>query len=164
MFVFLYCCPITRQKMIIKSYRTFLLLILTFAGLQSLAQGEEQAIRQVVNTLFEGMRRSDTALIRTAFARNSMLQTIARNGSVMSEPLDSFLAAVSRPHTELYDERISFETIRIDGSLAMAWTPYKFYIGEKLNHCGVNSFQLVKYPEGWKIQYLIDTRRRQNCE
>ena len=43
-------------------------------------------------------------------------------------------------------------------------TPYKFYVGEKFSHCGVNSFQLVKIRGEWKIQYIIDTRRRQNCD
>jgi len=62
------------------------------------------------------------------------------------------------------DERISFETIKIDGPLAIAWTPYKFYYEGKFSHCGVNSFQLVRVDNQWRIQYLIDTRRRQGCE
>lgn len=154
--------------MIKKSYRYCLGLILTIAGFQASAQSEEAAVKQAVNRLFEGMKTTDTALIRSAFSMEPVLQTVVRSRegktSIRTEPLDSFLAAVGRPHTEIYDERISFETVRIDGDLAIAWTPYKFYIGEKFSHCGVNSFQLVKLNGVWKIQYLIDTRRRQNCE
>jgi hypothetical protein len=62
------------------------------------------------------------------------------------------------------DERITFETIKIDGPLAVAWTPYKFYYEGKFSHCGVNSFQLVRLNGAWKIQYLIDTRRRTGCQ
>jgi len=62
------------------------------------------------------------------------------------------------------DERIVFETIRIDGPLASVWTPYNFYYEGKFSHCGVNSFQLVKINGEWKIQYLIDTRRKQGCK
>jgi hypothetical protein len=40
---------------------------------------------------------------------------------------------------------------------------YKFYVGETFSHCGVNSFQLFKDKEGWKIIYLIDTRRKDPC-
>jgi hypothetical protein len=83
---------------------------------------------------------------------------------VETEPLDSFLVAISKPHTEVYDERITFGAVKIDGELAMVWAPYKFYLGEKFSHCGVDSFQLVKINGEWKIQYLIDTRRRQGCE
>jgi hypothetical protein len=32
------------------------------------------------------------------------------------------------------------------------------YVKEKYIHQGVNSFQVVRTKEGWKIQYLIDTR------
>jgi hypothetical protein len=96
------------------------------------------------------------------------MQTIAKNKEgnvrVITEPVDSFLASIGKPHTEVYDERIEYNTIKIDGELAIVWTPYKFYIGEKFSHCGVNSFQLVKIAGEWKIQYIIDTRRRQNCD
>ena len=106
--------------------------------------------------------------MREAFADGAILQTIIRtkdgNVVVRSEQVDSFAAMVARPHTEVYDERIEFETLRIDGDLAIAWTPYRFYVGEKFSHCGVNSFQLVKLAGVWKIQYLIDTRRKENCD
>ena len=62
------------------------------------------------------------------------------------------------------DERIQFETIKIDGPLAIVWTPYNFYHNGKFSHCGVNSFQLVRFDGIWKIQYLIDTRRRTGCK
>jgi hypothetical protein len=114
------------------------------------------------------MKQNDTALIRSAFAANPIMQTVLRNKegkvAIISEPLDSFLVSVSHPHTEVYDERITFDAIRIDGDLAMVWAPYKFYLGDKFSHCGVDSFQLVKENGIWKILYLVDTRRRQNCE
>ncbi|HNA01067.1 MAG TPA: hypothetical protein PLN49_09415, partial [Ferruginibacter sp.] len=62
------------------------------------------------------------------------------------------------------DERITFDVVRVDGALAIAWTPYKFYFNGKFSHCGVNSFQLVRFNGEWKIQYLIDTRRKAGCE
>ncbi|HEY4150385.1 MAG TPA: hypothetical protein VGM41_15710, partial [Chitinophagaceae bacterium] len=61
------------------------------------------------------------------------------------------------------DERIQFETIRIDGALAIVWAPYQFFYNGKLNHCGADSFQLVRSNGKWKIQYLIDTRRK-DCQ
>jgi hypothetical protein len=61
------------------------------------------------------------------------------------------------------DERISFETIRIDGPLAIVWTPYKFYFNGQFSHCGVNSFHLVRLNGSWKIHFLIDTRRKEPC-
>ena len=154
--------------MIKKSYRTCLLVILTIAAIRSEAQNDESAVKAVINNLFEGMRKTDTALLRSVFTSQPILQTVARNRegkvSIRSENLDSFVVSVARPRKEVLDERISFETVKVDGDLAIAWTPYKFYLGDQFSHCGVNSFQLVKREGVWRIQYLIDTRRRQGCE
>lgn len=131
-------------------------------------QVEEAAVKQTITNMFDGMRRSDTALLRSAFASDAIMQTVVKNRegkvSIRTEPVDSFVHFVSKPHTETYDERIAFETVKVDGDLAIAWTPYKFYLGDKFSHCGVNSFQLVKLNGQWKIQYIIDTRRRLGCD
>ena len=131
------------------------------------AQTPEDSIKATINLFFDGMRETDSTKIRASLAPNAILQTIAapRNGKIRipTENLDSFIVNISRPHTEIYDERIQFETIRIDGRLASVWTPYQFYVGSKFSHCGVNSFQLVRFETGWKIQYIIDTRRRDGC-
>lgn len=143
-------------------------LILTLVSTTVFAQGDEAAVKEAVNRLFEGMKKTDTTMIRSVFSTQPILQTVFKNkeGKVFieSEPLDSFLVAVSKPHTEVYDERITFDVVKIDGDLAMVWAQYKFYVGEKFSHCGVDCFQMVKLNGEWKIQYLIDTRRRQGCE
>ena len=94
------------------------------------------------------------------------MQTIvSKDGKVNihSESVNSFIKFIGTTHQEKYDERIVFTKILIDGPLAAVWTDYKFYLGEKFSHCGVNSFQLVKGDQGWKIVYIIDTRRKEGC-
>src|SRR5215207_6680074 len=149
--------------MVKNSYRICLCIILTFGAVQGVCQTDEIAVKQVINNMFTGMKKTDTALILSTFTSAPILQTVVRTREgqtvIRSEVLDSFLVSVGHPHTEVYDERISFDIIRIDGDLAIAWTPYKFYVGEKFSHCGANSFQLVRQNNVWKIQYLIDTRR-----
>ena len=54
--------------------------------------------------------------------------------------------------------------VHIDGHMATAWTPYAFYLGGDLSHCGVNAFQLFNGKDGWKIIRITDTRRREGCE
>jgi hypothetical protein len=145
-----------------------LALLTILFSINTNAQNDETTIKQTINRLFNGMRQSDTAMIRSAFAPEGILQTVVKNKEgkvfIQSEPLDSFIAFVSKPHKEVYDERITFDLIKVDGDLAIAWTPYKFYVDEKFSHCGVDSYQLVKLNGEWRIQYLIDTRRRQNCD
>lgn len=147
-----------------------LLMIIFALNSNVIAQNQsskELQIKATINTLFEGMLNSDTVKIRNTFAKKAIMQTIAstpdgkviaRNGSV-----DAFIKSIGAPHPDKYDERIDFTKILIDGSLASVWTNYKFYIGDKFSHCGVNSFQLLREEDGWKIIYLIDTRRKDNC-
>jgi hypothetical protein len=128
---------------------------------------EETAVKATMNALFNGMRNSDSTLIRNTFAPKSIMQTIAISkegkASVQSESVDGFIKSVTAPHAEKYDERIVFTKVLIDANLASVWTDYKFYVGDRFSHCGVNSFQLFKSEEGWKIIYIIDTRRKEGC-
>lgn len=131
------------------------------------AQPTEDSVKAVINNLFTGMRNADPVLLRSAFSDSAILQTITRNKEgkmlVETEDVKEFTDFVSRLKKDSADERIQFETIKIDGPLAVVWTPYNFYHNGKFSHCGVNSFQLVRFDGIWKIQYLIDTRRRTGC-
>jgi hypothetical protein len=134
----------------------------------AVAQTTEDSVKAVVNKLFEGMKNSDANAIRASFADSAVLQTIGRTKDVLvvvkTDAVGGFAEQVSKAPKGALDERITFETIKIDGPLASVWTPYKFYYNGNFSHCGVNSFQLVRLNGVWKIQYLIDTRRRSGCE
>lgn len=82
---------------------------------------------------------------------------------VVTDSVEEFASMLDKVKPDMLDERIRFEKIYIDGPLAMAWTPYQFYYMGKFSHCGVNSFQLVRINNKWKIQYIIDTRRKAGC-
>ena len=146
----------------------FLSAVLFMFILNSNAQTAEDSIKASVNQLFEGMKNVDPDLIRNSFADSAVLQTIVRSQdgkvSIRNESVAAFASSISKQTRGALDEQIQFESVKIDGDLASVWTPYKFYFSGKLSHCGVNSFQLVRVKGGWKIQYLIDTRRRSGCE
>lgn len=146
----------------------FIFLCLGIGKINAQSVGaEENAIKATITNLFDGMRNSDSTLIRKAFVAKPIMQTIATNREgkslVRTESVDGFIKSISAPHPEKYDERIAFTKILVDGNLASVWTDYKFYVGDKFSHCGVNSFQLFKAEDGWKILYIIDTRRKENC-
>ncbi|RYE57910.1 MAG: hypothetical protein EOP48_04770 [Sphingobacteriales bacterium] len=147
---------------------TFLAMLI-FAALAPRAQNnkiEEDAVKGAINALFDGMRTSDTTLANTAFAEKCIMQTIVKTKdgkiTVRNEDPAKFVSSLAGTHPK-YDERIQFTKILIDGDLASVWTDYKFFLGDQFSHCGVNSFQLLKTNKGWKIIYLIDTRRKDNC-
>lgn len=132
------------------------------------AQTAEDSVKAVVNNLFSGMKNADASLFKSVFSDSAIMQTVSRtregNMVVRNESIAEFTEFVGTLKKDSADERIRFETIKIDGPLAIAWTPYNFYLNGKFSHCGVNSFHLVRFNDGWKIQYLIDTRRRQGCQ
>jgi Putative lumazine-binding len=149
--------------------RYFLILLTTLATLQQTnAQSAADSVKATINQLFAGMKNADATLLKSAFSDSAILQTISRTKEgktvVLTDSIDEFAVFVSQLKKDSADERISFETIKIDGPLAIAWTPYQFYHNGMFSHCGVNSFQLVRINGVWKIQYLIDTRRRQGCQ
>lgn len=148
-------------------FRCSLLLISLLAAQASFAQKDEKpekAIKTVINNFFTGMEKGDTVLLKSTCMAEPVFQTYTANQDgkmqVYSEDFDEFVRFVGTPTKDKYKEEIEFEAIHAEKSLASVWTPYKFYVNGKVSHCGTNSFQLVKTPDGWKIQYIIDTRRR----
>lgn len=131
------------------------------------AQTAEADIHSVIETLFDGMRAGDSAMVASVFDRSAQMYSIFTNseGKVVKNEgsLAQFLQAVGTPHAEVWDEKIHSVSIHLDADLASVWTPYSFFVGETFSHCGVNSIQMAKLQEKWKIIYLVDTRRRQNC-
>lgn len=149
-----------------KQFLIFLTFMLCSFAIK--AQSAEDSVKIVISKLFDGMKNSDAALLKTAFADSAILQTISRDkqGKIIIENdrVEDFAGIVSKTPKGDADERIVYDVIKIDGPLAIVWAPYKFYYKGVFSHCGVDSFQLVKINGEWKIQYLIDTRRKQGCE
>lgn len=148
-------------------FRHTLLLFAVFAAQTSFSQKDEKpekAIKTVINNFFTGMEKGDTTLLKSTCTADPVFQTFTANQEgkmqVYTEDFDEFVRFVGTPTKDKYKEEIEFEAIHAEKSLASVWTPYKFYLNGKVSHCGTNSFQLVKTAEGWKIQYIIDTRRK----
>ncbi len=148
--------------------RCFLILLTALViNETTFSQTTEDSVKAVINNLFAGMKNANADLFKTVFADSAVMQTISRTKEgetvVLNESVNEFTEFVSHLRKDSADERITFETIKIDGTLAIAWTPYRFYHNGIFSHCGVNSFHLVRFNGIWKMQYLIDTRRKQGC-
>lgn len=139
--------------------------LLVFSSIH--AQTTEDSVKATVNTMFKAMKEADASALLSCFADSALLQTIVRDTQgklvVKNESIEGFAKQVASLPKGTADERISFGSIKIDGPLANVWTPYNFYFSEKFSHCGVNNFVLVRLNGQWKIQYIIDTRRRVGC-
>jgi len=142
-------------------------LILFSLSASFLFAQQEEEVRQVIASMFEGMKSKNTDLIKAAFHPEAIMQTVksGENGAELdsNSVMDFVNRIASSPATTTLDERILDYQIKVDGDMAAAWTPYEFYVNENFSHCGVNSFQLIRTKEGWKITYIIDTRRKEGC-
>ena len=145
----------------------FLVLLIT-AGSVVRAQNAEDSIKLVINKMFTGMKESDTMLVKSCFTETAILQTFAKNKQgetiITTETVSDFAKIIANIPKGAADEQIVFKDLKIDGPMAAVWTPFKLYFNGKFYSCGVNSFQLVRLNNEWKIQYILDTRRKNNCE
>lgn len=150
-------------------FATALLIVACITSISAFAQtnAEEKAVAAVINKMFDAMRQADSVSIMQAFAPNAHMETIAKTkqqtDTIRGNTVAQFASSIAKQKAGVLDERITIGAIHIDGNLAVAWTPYQFYFNGQFSHCGVNSFQLVKLNGDWKIQYIIDTRRKDNC-
>lgn len=122
----------------------------------------EQSPEQTVHRLFDAMREHDGNKLAAQFMPSALLQRAQVNGEVKKNDIGRFAEFVSS--TEHYlDEKLLAIVVHISDNLAVVWTPYVFYLDTQLSHCGVNSFQLIKLQDQWKIQYLIDNTHSGDC-
>ncbi len=149
-----------------KKILTGALLIFCF---QTFAQTDEQQIKAAINQVFDGMRRNDTSLVRQVLHPSCFLKSIGKSKTgevrLQEDAIGGWLKQIGmKREGVILDERLTSYDIKIDAEMAMAWTPYEFYIGEKFSHCGVDMFTLMKTDKGWKIVGIVDTRRKENCK
>ena len=135
---------------------------------QAQSDAGTDAVIAPIRQLFDAMRAGDSTAVRAVFTADASMGTVRSasggTGAVQWGSLDGFVNAVGQPHEAVWDERIWDVEVRINGPMATAWTPYAFYLGDRLSHCGVNAFQLVRKAEGWKIFHIADTRQQEGCE
>ncbi len=148
--------------------KLFILSFIIFLTPELFAQQiSTTTIKQTINTMMDAMRKGDSTLLRSVLAKDMELQSIAIDTtgrvSLSTESANGLVTLIGTPHADLYDERIVFGGIKIDGPLASVWTPYKFYLGTTFSHCGVNFFQLARMDDGWKIIHIAYTIMKDNC-
>jgi ketosteroid isomerase-like protein len=139
-----------------------LLLFLLCISMQTKAQTSE--IQKVVDDFFVAFHSKDTTKLRAYCSEKMILQSINENpkgNKFVNQTLQEFFNSLAKiPHTTGFEEKILSYNIQVDGAMANAWMPYEFYMNGKLQHTGVNSFQLYKDEGYWQIIYIIDTRRK----
>lgn len=144
---------------------TVFMLMLPLGSLRAQDPAEEAVA--TVQALFDAMRTADTASMRELFDDGARLVMTFDNQE--GEPvtrvasLDGFIQNIGAADGVI-DEQIWDVEVRVEDNLATVWNKYALYYQDELHHCGVDSFQLARTMQGWKIIAIADTQRRQGCE
>jgi hypothetical protein len=141
----------------------FFFLLLIFG--KTYAQSDQQQIQSTIATFFDGMYKRDTSLIASVLHKKCSLNSVnilpGKPAQHKSESMAGFFKSIgSIPSNVILEERLLEHKIQVDEALAIDWTPYEFYVNQKLSHKGTNVFTLVKTGDSWKIFSIIDTRKK----
>ncbi len=128
--------------------------------------GEEQEVLNVANSLFETLTARDKAKALTFFRPDGAAQVVVENADGTRRyrhmSWGAFITGIpdSGPR---FVERLTNPAVEIDGDIAMIWSDYVATIDGKVNHCGVNHFDLVREGGRWKILNITWTQRTTGC-
>ncbi len=145
--------------------KTIVLFIMIFV---SSIHAQNQEVKKTIEDFFVAFHAKDTAKLKSVCSDKIILQSImenAKGAKLSNESATEFFNSIaSIPNDFKFEEKILNYSIQVDGTMAHVWTPYEFYINGQLSHSGVNAFTLFKEngseASGWKIIYVIDTRRK----
>ncbi|MEP6262143.1 MAG: nuclear transport factor 2 family protein [Gillisia sp.] len=146
------------------------ILLMFFISVSAYSQNptESENAKQLVIDFFAAFHKQDSIALRTLAHPAVIMQSVSTSPTgeikVVKEEYKNFLKSiVSIPPTTKFEEKLHSFDVTLNGSLATVITPFSFYLNGNLSHCGVNSFSLVKMPEGWRIAHIIDTRIKEGC-
>ena len=142
------------------------ILTLTVAISFGQSSDDKKAVVGVVNQLFTEMAAANPAGILALHTPTSDLAGVFRqkdgktryqaiNGETFSK---MFSDKTKVMREEMYDPKVE-----VSGDWAMVWGRYVFFTGDKLAHCGVNQFNLVRIDGAWKIANGASTIDPTDC-
>lgn len=144
-------------------------LVLTLAAFSSAdAQEADDKAKAlgIVNKLFAEMAAANPAGILAVHTPDSQLVALFRqkDGKTRIDTING--DAFSKMFTDksrVMKEEMYAPKVELFGDLAMVWGRYVFFVNNKLTHCGVNTFNLVRTPDGWKIANGASTIDPTDC-
>ncbi|PKH49630.1 3-methyl-2-oxobutanoate hydroxymethyltransferase [Tenacibaculum sp. Bg11-29] len=147
---------------------TLLILFILTTVVNAQTNNEQIAVKKTIETFFDGLHKGDSTIVSSTLHTTIKIQTTFTNKGgkkkLITDSKKKILIGIANKKPEnTYLEKLVSWDIKINGNLASVWTPYEFYLNGKLSHCGANSFQLFNNNGKWEIIYLIDMRRKENC-
>ena len=128
-------------------------------------EDDRAAVVATVQKFFDTMAARDVEGARAVLMPEGRLFAVReQNGqsAARASSIEDYLKGLPARKAE-YRERMWSPEVRVHGPIASVWTPYDFWVDGKFSHCGVDVFDLVKTPEGWRISGGVYTVERTGC-
>ncbi len=126
---------------------------------------DKSAVLALVQKLFDEMAAANAAGILATGTADNQLVTVqktrdgkTRISAINGEQFTKFFTKPGSIKEVMYDPKV-----HIDGDWAMVWGRYVFFAGDKLSHCGINQFNMVRTESGWKIANGASTIDPNDC-
>ncbi|MBY6216927.1 DUF4440 domain-containing protein [Qipengyuania aquimaris] len=116
---------------------------------------EQRAVTAGVDAFFDALRSDDKTELAGTMHADGLIYIHNRmeegNWQVQLRTTADHLENWLSSPTGL-DETMVYETVLVDGDMALVWGPYSFHAGDTVVHCGINSMSMVKAGDGsWKV-------------
>lgn len=149
-----------------KCFYSFLLIGCCLCG-TVYGQATYDEIMAPIDTFFEGFADGDTTKMWSVTERDARLMITDSDdaGAPRVRPMmmAQLIEYIAQPRDQRVLETYWNPRITIHDNLATVWLDYNLWIGDKIDHCGKDSFQLARFKSGWKIIAVADTQRKVGC-
>jgi len=120
---------------------------------------EEQAILMPIHTIMDGVAQRNHAMVKGQLLPGGMA-TLIREGKPLQLHFDAFVERLPTTGATKLEERLYDPLVRIDDDIAVVWVPYKFFIDDKVDHCGTDLFSLIHQDGRWLVSGIADNSRK----
>ena len=143
---------------------TMFAMMLSVAGFGQ-AVDDKKAALAVVNELFSQMRAANAAgILATGTAENQLVAVRKlKDGKTRIDVINGEAFTKFFTKADAVEELMYAPNVEVSGDWAMVWGRYVFFIGDKISHCGINQFNLVRTDAGWKIANGASTINPADC-
>lgn len=123
---------------------------------------DRAAVLGLAQAVLRAINEADTVLMRQMMDPGAVLTQIVEGAGgearqVSRITAEQFIPGIGDPD-QGFVERMWSPRVRVQGAVATVWAPYDFYVDGNLSHCGVDTFQLVRRVDGWRVAGLVYTR------
>ncbi len=124
---------------------------------------DEKDVLAAVQKTFDGMAANDAAKILASMTADARLYGVHADGSPYALPAEQWANRLVSLKSEFLEHFTKPPAVSIHGAIASVWGEYELLRDGKFTHCGVDSFNLLKTAEGWKVAAILDTEETTGC-